>query len=109
MHGWHAFSFTGGHGEKNLRLPWNFSAPSDDPEEKALPATPWTLAATAEATRASGFYRLAGTEVRRLLFKDKQVGGLIKARNAATEGVMRGMKPGKTNPPPMNATGQRRE
>lgn len=36
MHGWHAFSFTGGHGEKNRRLPWNFSAPSDDPEEKAL-------------------------------------------------------------------------
>jgi len=45
--------------------------------------------------------------VRNSAEEPKQGGG--KAGSAAVEGSMRRMKPGKTNPPPMNATGPRRE
>ena len=57
-----------------------------DPEDKVLPGDqPWLLAATQVDSRASGFYRLTpGTpgEPVQLLFKDKAVGGLVKAKRS---------------------------
>lgn len=53
-------------------------------ESKPLPDQPWILATTHEATRASGFYALphAGGTPQKLIFADKMMGDLIKAKDA---------------------------
>jgi dipeptidyl aminopeptidase/acylaminoacyl peptidase len=57
-----------------------------DPEERAIPADqPLLLMTTNEATRASGFYRVAAAgaaKPERIMMIDKQVGAPTKAKNA---------------------------
>ncbi len=55
-----------------------------DEEGRPLPSKPWTLSALDDVRRSSGFYRMAanGGEPQALVYADKMIGGLIKARQA---------------------------
>ena len=62
--------------------------PSEEPqaavETKALPSEQWLLAATHEDNRSTGFYSVqtAGGIPKKLIHADKQLAGVIKAKNA---------------------------
>jgi dipeptidyl aminopeptidase/acylaminoacyl peptidase len=89
-----ARNLTAGYGRKNnlelryIDLDPEKRVPSEEPqavvETKALPSEQWLLAATHENNRSTGFYSLhsTGSVPKKLIHADKQLAGVIKAKNA---------------------------
>lgn len=75
------------HIKKKMARPINEDE-AEPPENNAMPDTPWILGAKHEQTHASGFFQLdhgnSSAEPRKLIYADKMIGDLIKAKNADT-------------------------
>jgi len=78
-----ARNLSSGYGRK-YQLQLRYLGLDPDEEGKALPSQPWILSATHDVKRSSGFYRMeaGGGEPKVLVYAEKMIGGLLKARQA---------------------------